>query len=68
MANATYLKVRVDHRVRSRGAAKSSEVSLAESHTERSWADFLRSLADAREGLVAAVREVLPGPLLAQRV
>ena len=39
-------------------------------------ADFLRSLVDAREGLVAAVREVLPGaawaalpgPLLVQRV
>ena len=38
--------------------------------------DFLRSLVDAREGLVATVREVLPGaawaalpgPLLAQRV
>jgi hypothetical protein len=29
--------------------------------------DFLRSLVDAREGLAAAVREVLPGPL-AQRV
>ena len=67
MANATYLKVRVDHRVRSK-ALLSHRVSLAESHTGRSWVGFLRSLVDAREGLVATVREVLPGPLLAQRV
>jgi hypothetical protein len=29
---------------------------------------LLRLLGDAREGLVATVREVLPGPLLEQRV
>ena len=67
MANATYLKVRVDHRVRSRGAARLSGSRLPSRTRDEMLADFLRSLVDAREGLVAAVREVLPGPL-AQRV
>lgn len=55
MADATYLKVRVDHRVVSRalmvaigftpeGAKEVIGVSLAEAETKATWAAFLRSL------------------------
>jgi putative transposase len=55
MADAAYVKVRADHRVRSgallvaighapQGRREVIGVSLAESETGRAWADFLRSL------------------------
>jgi putative transposase len=55
MADAAYVKVRADHRVRSgallvaighapQGRREVFGVSLAESETGRAWADFLRSL------------------------
>ena len=56
MANATYLKVRVDHRVRSRGAARLSGSRLPSRTRDEILADLRDVALRAARVLIAAMR------------